>query len=393
MGMTKYKRSINKVIHDKLTGEISDDELKQFQEWINSSPENKTNYDQLLNETELSNRYRQYAAIDAERAHKLFYKNHHRSYQLLWHETLKYAAILLLVIAGASIWLLKNNKVIYRPEISHETMVAMLRGQNMGKQHATLILPNGKKVSLKTLSSVDKTMQKVEVASDNSQTIASVENSNRLMTQGDSEYWVTLDDGTRVHLNYSTTLKYPVHFSDDKRTVYLEGEAYFYVAKDSKRPFYVETPNGTVREYGTSFNVNTNDESGKTKVVLVEGSISVITGQGNEYKIKPGEMAVMQSASQQVQINKVDVDAYIAWNSGRFIFDNCPLEKLMTTIARWYGKDIVFMSNDVKQMRYTGDIDRYSSISLVLKAIKNVTGLEIENTQNKIIVKKSSNND
>ena len=51
------------------------------------------------------------------------------------------------------------------------------------------------------------------------------------------------------------------------------------------------------------------------------------------------------------------------------------------------------MSNDVKQMRYTGDIDRYSSISLVLKAIKNVTGLEIENTQNKIIVKKSSNND
>ena len=65
----------------------------------------------------------------------------------------------------------------------------------------------------------------------------------------------------------------------------------------------------------------------------------------------------------------------------------------MTTIARWYGKDIVFMSNDVKQMRYTGDIDRYSSISLVLKAIKNVTGLEIENTQNKIIVKKSSNND
>ena len=65
----------------------------------------------------------------------------------------------------------------------------------------------------------------------------------------------------------------------------------------------------------------------------------------------------------------------------------------MTTIARWYDRDIVFMSNDIKQMRYTGDIDRYSSISLVLRAIKNVTGLEIENTQNKIIVKKSSNND
>ena len=68
---------------------------------------------------------------------------------------------------------------------------------------------------------------------------------------------MTFEDGTRVHLNYNTTLKYPPHFGTTTRTVYLDGEAYFQVAKDSKRPFRVITVNGVVKQYGTTFNVNT----------------------------------------------------------------------------------------------------------------------------------------
>ncbi len=64
------------------------------------------------------------------------------------------------------------------------------------------------------------------------------------------------EDGTKVHLNYNTTLKYPSHFSVASRTVYLDGEAYFQIAKDD-RPFRVITANGIVKQYGTSFNVNT----------------------------------------------------------------------------------------------------------------------------------------
>ena len=70
------------------------------------------------------------------------------------------------------------------------------------------------------------------------------------------------------------------------------------------------------------FNVNTY-VAGVTKVVLVEGAISVLPNQGDEHKIHPGELAVLNGATQDVQISKVDISPYIAWNSGRFVFDNC----------------------------------------------------------------------
>ena len=133
---------------------------------------------------------------------------------------------------------------------------------------------------------------------------APVAENNKLSTYDDSEFWMTFEDGTRVHLNYNTTLKYPPHFTSNSRTVYLDGEAYFEVAKDNKRPFRVVTANGVVRQYGTSFNVNTY-MNGVTKVVLVDGSVSVLPNLGGEYKMKPGELAVLHAATQEVQISEV----------------------------------------------------------------------------------------
>ena len=81
-------------------------------------------------------------------------------------------------------------------------------------------------------------------------------------------------------------------------------------------------------------------------------------------------MAVLQADTQDVQISVVDIEPYIAWNSGRFVFDNCSLESLMNVISRWYNKDVVFESEDTKKIRFTGDIDRYGSIEPILKAIQ-----------------------
>lgn len=383
--MSKYEQSINTAIRNHLLGKASEAEEQQLQEWLASSSENKVNYENLLQASNIADRYKKYSAIDVERAKIEFKRKHQPSHHFAWRQTLRYAAILILAIAGASIWMLKNSHTIIKPIIPHEAMVAMLRSQDMGKQQATLVLSSGRSVELRSLQKNNESINNIESAIGDTKSQQDAE--YKLITRNNSEYWVTLDDGTRVHLNYSTTLTYPSRFNSDSRRVYLDGEAYFYVAKDHTRPFYVETPNGTVREYGTSFNVNTNEEAGKTKVVLVEGSISVITAEGKEQMMKPGELAVMQGGSKQIHINKVDIEPYIAWNSGKFIFDNCTLEKLMNRISLWYGMKVEFAYDDMKQLRYSGDIDRYSSINLVLKAIANVTGLEIENTQNKIIVK------
>lgn len=383
--MKRQDKSINDIIHDSLIGQASEEDTQQLQEWIETSSKNKSKYNELINESTLSDRYRQYDAIDTERAWKSFRKRYLPTRHLLLRRTLRYASIFVLVSAIAYFWFIKESNVSRLPDISHEVMVAMLRSQNAGKQKATLVLSNGKQIVLQSLPKSEKAISSIEETAEDTESQSSAE--NKLMTHNDSEYWITLDDGTRIHLNYSTTLKYPSRFDGDSRRVYLDGEAYFYVAKDSKRPFYVETPNGTIREYGTSFNVNTKDEAGTTKVVLVEGSISILANDGHEYMMKPGELAIAQSESNKVHINKVDIEPYIAWNSGCFVFDNCPLETLMKRISLWYGQKVVFANDDIRQLRYSGSIDRYSSINLVLKAIENVTGLRIENTQNKIVIK------
>lgn len=394
--MIKRKRSINSIIHDQLLGVTSEEDKKQLQLWLESSQENKENYERLIHETCLTDRYRQFAQVDEECAWERFQKKHFSVRSVRWVKIGRYAAILILPVIGFAIWFLILRQMDPKPVISDETRITMNRSEQMGKQKATLVLANGQKVDLKSAPIKplqDSVMQVPTTQSsipatyvDKSEEVPVVEN-NKLSTYDDSEFWITFEDGTRVHLNYNTTLKYPSHFGTNTRTVYLDGEAYFQVVKDGKRPFRVVTANGVVKQYGTTFNVNTH-VPGITKVVLVKGSVSVLPNQGGEHKIKPGELAVLQAATQDVQISVVDIEPYVAWNSGRFVFDNCSLESLMNVISRWYNKEIVFESEDTKKIRFTGDIDRYGSIEPILKAIQRVTHLEMEIKGKSIIIRK-----
>ena len=380
------KRNINSVIHDQLLGWLSEEERKRLQVWIESSLENKKNYECLMHGTDLAERYRLSATVDEERAWKKFQKKHfqvrgiHRG--MLW----KYAAILMIpLIIGAAIWVGMWRNADAGPVSVQDDQLAMLRSEKMGKQKAILVLAGGQEIELKSVTNQslqDSTVLPVlspkvvkETQSENGD-IAATDN-NKLVTYDDSEFWLTFEDGTKVHLNYNTTLRYPSHFSAVSRTVYLDGEAYFQIAKDDKRPFRVITADGIVKQYGTSFNVNTH-VAGVTKVVLVEGAISVLSNQGDEHEIHPGELAVINGATQEIQISKVDIEPYIAWNSGRFVFDNCSLETLMEVISRWYDKEIIFEDEDIKTIRFTGDLDRYGSIIPILKAIQRVTYLKMD---------------
>ena len=388
------KRNINSIIHDQLLGQLSEEEEKRLQIWIESSLENKKNYESLMQDTDLSERYRQFATVDEEQAWKEFQEKHfqvrgiHR--RMLW----RYAAIFMIpIIIGAAIWVGMWRNADTVPVRVQDDQLAMIRSEKMGKQKATLVLAGGQEIELKSASHQslqDSTIlpklspeAMEETQSENGDVTAT--DNNKLVTYDDSEFWLTFEDGTKVHLNYNTTLKYPSHFSAASRTVYLDGEAYFQIAKDD-RPFRVITANGIVKQYGTSFNVNTH-VAGVTKVVLVEGAISVFPNQGDEHKIHPGELAVLNGATQDVQICKVDIEPYIAWNSGRFVFDNCSLETLMV-ISRWYDKKIMFEDEDIKTIRFTGDLDRYGSIIPILKAIQRVTHLEMDVEGEAIIIRR-----
>ncbi|MCI6118377.1 MAG: FecR domain-containing protein, partial [Prevotella sp.] len=197
-----------------------------------------------------------------------------------------------------------------------------------------------------------------------------------LDTHHDKEFWMTLDDGTHVHLNYNSSLSYPIHFKGKERRVVLEGEAYFFVAKDDSHPFVVTTPYGDIRDYGTEFCVNTKPQQGGASVVLVKGKIGVVPNNGRETILHPGEKAEL-TANHFVSVTKADINSYVAWNTGQFFFDGCTLEELTDVISRWYNISVVFESDDIKSMRFTGDINKYDNILPTIHAIKEVTDVDI----------------
>ena len=371
--------SINDIVYRVLTGEATDEDDEQLRLWLEESDEHRRQYEQLAGSTELLERYRFAEGIDVEKAWQLFRRRHLRkTYPLL--KRLGRVAVVIVLLTGIAWWWNSQHSRLEKPQLPADVVTAIAHAEASGKNHALLTVA-GQRIE------VDNDKELAAVHGDKQPAAAATSSNRVLTTYHDSEFWLTLDDGTRVHLNYGTSLTYPVRFAPDERVVELDGEAFFFVAKDKKRPFYVKTRNGTVKEYGTSFNVNTCETPGQTKVVLVDGSISIITDRGREFIVNPGEMATMSRGESQVFIDKVDVRPYKAWNEGRFVFEDCTLESLMEVLSLWYNRKVEFESDELREIHFTGTFDRYDDVNQILRAIEQTTDVDIESCGDTILLK------
>lgn len=367
---------IEDLIYYHLLGTTSQEEEITLEEWLKNK-ENHSTFFQILNSNDLSKRYQHYEMVDTNRAWEKFQQIHFPNNQkatILSY--LKYAAILLIIVGMVAIWKIQsNNNNLQQETWSPQAEKLMSKSYLAGRQEAQ-ITKDGNYQQATSLSSVAEYQKFL------------AENPANIMydlkTQDGKEFWMTLEDGTLVHLNNSSVLKFPVSFPDDSRIVYLEGEAYFHVSKDNQRPFIVTTPSGIIKEYGTEFTVNTRTEIGKTEVVLFSGSIGVTPKEGKETMVKPGERALV--SYENTVVKKVDLAPYKAWNEGEYIFHDVRMETLMEVLAHWYGLNVEFQSPNDRDVLFTGSLDRYGDITPILKAIETVTGLRINKNGKNIII-------
>ena len=184
------------------------------------------------------------------------------------------------------------------------------------------------------------------------------------------EYFMTLEDGTRVWLNAATRLKYPVVFTGGIRKVFLKGEAYFEVVHDTTRPFIVETEQANIRVLGTSFDVCAYKEEGKMWMTLEEGMVEVESAD-KEKKIKmfPGEQICLEDG-RGMKKYKVETALFTSWRIGRLVFKDIRLEDLMRNVARWYDVEVVFRRENLKDIVFTGDVKKYEDLNEVLEMIE-----------------------
>ncbi|MDD5894988.1 MAG: DUF4974 domain-containing protein [Prevotellaceae bacterium] len=199
------------------------------------------------------------------------------------------------------------------------------------------------------------------------------------------DFMVRLADSTKVIVNAGSKLEYPSVFDGNERNVALEGEAYFEVEKDGKRPFTVRTEHSLIKVYGTKFNVK--DYSGKmTRVTLIEGSVSVTNlKSGQRMQLEPGD-DVTALPDGTLMRAKVDTDSYVYWSEGYFYFDNQPLSEIMESLGRWYNVNIVFANKSMMNYRFHYLCDRSEDIDHAIRLLDGMNKVKIRRQGANVIV-------
>ena len=167
-----------------------------------------------------------------------------------------------------------------------------------------------------------------------------------------------LPDGTVVQLNSDSKLVIPEFFADDVREVYLTGEAFFDVVKDSSRPFVIRTPGLKVKVLGTSFNVRAykNDTAESVAVKSGEVTVSRLLSQ-DDVMLTPNEMVSIVEHGGFEKAVIADQDQVFGWTERRLVFVDEPLDRVLETISRWYGVSIDTEAEILVQKPYTANYE------------------------------------
>ncbi len=147
-----------------------------------------------------------------------------------------------------------------------------------------------------------------------------------------------LPDGTQVVLGVASTLRYPVDFAGGSRGVSLEGEAYFEVVHDERRPFVVRAGDLVATDLGTEFTVRAYPEDAGARVVVREGRVAIRaagSGAAPERVVAPGQLGRL-GAGREPAVEPADTAAYFAWTEGRLVFDGTPLRDALPQLSRWF---------------------------------------------------------
>ena len=360
-----------------LLGEANEAERKELEKRLAECPDLKKVYEQLQNGETLKAAFGEYKDYSSKKAYQSFLqkigrmekKERKPSISRVWWYA---AAAVIVLAAGLSFYMsnfysaVEEKRVLIQP----------------GTQQAQLTLPDG--------SIIDVDKKEVNVVVDGVQvkykkgvlsyqpTVTTQHEeknieeqsgkSNELVIPRGGENTVILADGTTVHLNAGSKLLYPVRFVGKRRIVTLEGEAYFDVRKDEEHPFVVRTRFGEVTVLGTAFNINAYNDADACYTTLVYGKVNFSTPDQNTITLAPGEQAVVSANGSEKRT--VDLEEYVGWVDGMYIFNDRPLGDIMKTFERWYDIQVYYETPNLRDITYSGNLKRYGTINSFLDALE-----------------------
>ena len=375
---------IAKLICKERIAGLDNSEKRQLDSWRSESKEKEHVFLNLqrISTEELEKRY---DGVDVDLKWKSFKKRQQQRKRNIRVGVAVVASICLLITSALWLWL---------GTLGEERVVLAEQGQ---QNNVCLVLSTGEVVDISNVGQDEVKLDKgtklyegnrLEYVQPDSLHKKELEFNQLIIPKG-TFYHLVLSDGTKVWLNADSKIKYPVSFGQDKREVSLRGEGYFEVAKDSARPFIMSTDKMDVKVLGTTFDVNTYEDEGKSFVVLVEGLVEVSAGKGESQIITPGYMAEvdMHDVQAKIHVSKCDTEHYIAWKSGNFSFRNASLTEILKRVSRYY--DVTVIREQVfEEEYYTGDVSSDVSLESLLAVIESSTSVSFKVERKIVYVQK-----
>lgn len=202
---------------------------------------------------------------------------------------------------------------------------------------------------------------------------------------------IVMADGTKVWLNSDTKIRYPGNFGKNQRQVYLDGEAFFEVSKNVRRPFLVHTPQMTVKVLGTKFNVKAYPDEDQVETSLFEGKVNLLWQSPTneklvEKEVAPGQSFVYTKTSGELLQNRFPHDEIDGWKTNRLIFRDDTFANLVRKVERWYDVKVVYDEKLFNDRRLTVELYEGERLERLMEIVSLVLSVDYRYERDKIIL-------
>jgi transmembrane sensor len=390
---------------------LEDSENEELSSWVAASPHNKKVFDEVNDEAYLHQEVRRMLDYDGSalwnKIHSKLPSQRRNPISILRRNPiLKYAAVAILFTGLAfGGYRLMSNSNKTSPTIN-QTAALNPRDITAPDGRTVLILQGGQRINLENLKDGNVVNEPGMQVVKSGDAIKYLSNLNETVTYNTIEtgvhgfYTLTMDDGTTVTLDAKSTLTYPSSFKGNskERRVELSGHAYFDVAKDKTKPFYVTTVfsgNKKVRSeisvIGTRFDVDSYDDDAVSRTTLVEGKVKIsavnaITRVRDSKLLAPGDQAILQEGKAINVTNDMDTDVIISWINGMINFENADIEAIMRHIKRHYGVSVRYEGKRISSKFFVGPISKDVSVRQLLAYMEATGEVSFKVSQNEIVV-------
>jgi transmembrane sensor len=192
---------------------------------------------------------------------------------------------------------------------------------------------------------------------------------------------VTLPDNSHISLFPGTVLDIPNNFNTKNRKVFLSGRAYFEVAHNKQKPFYVITSKVTTRVLGTSFEVNAAREANMASVILRTGRVCVSNNSIQLAVMHPGQKFTYNKTTGRYELNLVQANKLLSWINGELTFEQTNFAEICLQLEKWYHISIKVQNKQLLQKNITANF-KGQSATQVLDILSATAGFNYKASNN-----------